>query len=138
MRERDRRRFGELAFRSGMVLECDEPSFGGFSGLWRSPDGLDLVGLTDNAQWLTARVETDDEGRLSGLADAVMAPLLAPDGEPLRRTRYYDTEGLTIAGGTAYVASERTQTVMRFDWARAGIKARGQLVPLPADRARAN
>ena len=34
--------------------------FGGFSGSRRSPDGRDLVALADNAQWLTASVETRD------------------------------------------------------------------------------
>ena len=134
--ERDRTRFGALTFRSGLVLESELPAFGGFSGLWRSQDGQDLVALTDNSQWLTARVETDDEGRLSGLGEAVMAPLLFTDGRPFRHTRYYDTEGLAIAGGVAYVTSERTHAVFRFDWSRAGVKARGRPVTLPMEARR--
>ena len=50
-----------------------------------------------------------------------------------RRTRSYDTEGLTIAGGVAYVSIERTQEVMRFNWAKEGTGARAQPVPVPAD-----
>jgi hypothetical protein len=134
--DRDRTRFGALVFRSGLVLESELAAFGGLSGLWRSSDGQDFVALTDNSQWLKARVETDDEGRLSGLRDAVMAPLLFADGRPFRRTRYYDTEGLAIAGGIAYVTSERTHAAFRFDWARAGVKARGQLLALPMEARR--
>ena len=62
-----------------------------------------------------------------------MAPVLGRDGKPLRRTRSYDTEGLTIAGGVAYVAIERTQEVMRFSWAKDGVKARAQSVPVPPE-----
>ena len=126
----ERRRFGAFTFRSGIELRSSFAGFGGFSGLWRSPDGQDLVALTDNAQWLTARVEAG-EGRLVGLSNPVMAPLLIGEGTLLRRTRYYDTEGLAIAGGIAYVAVERNHAVLRFDWARGGVTARGRLVPLP-------
>jgi hypothetical protein len=129
--QRERRRFGALTFRSGLELQARTDGFGGFSGLWRSPEGDQLVAVTDNAQWLTARV-TRSDGRLTGLADVVMAPILGSNGRPLRRTRSYDTESLAIAGGTAYVSIERTQEVMRFDWAKHGVKARGQPVPVPA------
>jgi hypothetical protein len=130
--DRDRKRFGDLTFRGGVELQSGHDGFGGFSGLWRSPDGGEIVAITDAAQWLTAKVMTA-EGRLSGLTDATMAPALARDGRPLRRTRSYDTEGLTIVNGTAYLAIERSHEVMRFDWARDGFRARGQNVPVPPE-----
>jgi hypothetical protein len=131
--DRDRRRFGALTFRSGLVLKSTYDGFGGFSGLSRSADGRSLVALADNAQWLTATVDVADDGRLAGLSDTVMAPLLAPNGRPLRRTRYYDTEGLTIAGGTAYVSIERSSALIRFEFAREGVAARGQFMPVPKE-----
>lgn len=131
-RERDRRSFGALTFRSGLELRSSAPGFGGFSGLWRSPGGRELVALSDRACWLIARAETRN-ARLVGLSDAVMAPLLRADGRPLRRTRYYDTEGLAMAGGAAYVSIERNPAVMRFDWARNHVAARGRHVPVPAE-----
>jgi hypothetical protein len=130
--DRDRRRFGSLTFRSGLELRSDFNGFGGLSGLWRSPSGEELVGVTDNAHWLVAKVASS-EGRLAGLRDVTVAPMLAGNGRPLRRTRSYDTEGLTIAGGVAYVSIERTQEVMRFNWARDGVRSRGQPVPVPAE-----
>lgn len=125
-------RFGALAFRSGLDLRSSAPSFGGFSGLWRSTDGRELVALADNSQWLAAKVEAD-EGRLVGLAEAAMAPLLDASGRPLRQTRYYDTEGFTIAGGSAYVSVERHAAVLRFDWGKGGLRARGQALPIPPE-----
>jgi hypothetical protein len=130
--ERERRTFGALTFRSGLQLKSDFAGFGGFSGLWRSSGGTDLVALADNTQWLTARVVSADR-RMAGLADAVVAPVLARDGKPLRRTRSYDTEGLAVADGLAYVAIERTQEVMRFTWGKEGVRARAQAVPIPEE-----
>jgi hypothetical protein len=130
--ERGRQKVGALTFRSGLELRADGVDLGGFSGLWRSAGGERLVALSDSAQWLTGKVVATD-GRLSGIADAVIAPVLRGDGRPLRRTRAYDTEGLAIADGVAYVAIERTQEVMRFNWAKDGVRARGQPVPVPAE-----
>ena len=70
---------------------------------------------------------------MTGVADAVIAPVLARDGRPLRRTRSYDTEGLAVAGGVAYVAIERSQEVMRFNWGKDGVRARAQPVPVPEE-----
>jgi len=128
--DKERRTFGALTFRSGLELRSDFESFGGFSGLSRTGD--DIVALGDNTQWLTARL-VSSKGRLSGLANAIVAPVLARDGKPLRRTRSYDTEALAIAGGVAYVGIERTQEVMRFAWAKDGVRARAQPVPVPAE-----
>ena len=128
----ERRDFGALTFRSGLQLTSDFEGFGGFSGLWRPPGGDEIVALTDNTQWLTARIVSTG-GRMSGLADAVIAPVLARDGRPLRRTRSYDTEGLAVAGGIAFVAIERSQEVMRFTWGKDGVRARAQPVPVPAE-----
>jgi hypothetical protein len=129
--EPERRRFGALTFRSGLDLGAELAGFGGFSGLAR-PDGRRLVAVTDNTQWLTATLESRD-GRLVGLSGAVMAPLLAPDGRLLRRTPYYDTEGLAVAGSTAFVSAERRHALLRFDFGRHGVRARGQLVALPPE-----
>lgn len=130
--ERDRRAFGALTFRSGLELHSSDSRFGGFSGLWRSLDGRVLVALTDRGHWLTATVILAD-GRLAGLAQTAMAPILGTRGRPLRRTRSYDTEALAIADGVAYVGIERSHEVMRFDWARDGFRARGRAIPVPAE-----
>lgn len=125
----DRTRFGSLLFRSGLDLRSEVSAFGGFSGLWRSPRGQEIVALADNAQVLQARVETAD-GRLSGLSHAVMAPLLLTGGLPVRRSRYYDTESLAMAGDVAFVGVERHHAVLRFARGPDGALVRG--VPIEA------
>ncbi|QFU15208.1 esterase-like activity of phytase family protein [Microvirga thermotolerans] len=130
--DRGRSRFGDLLFRGGLDLRSPDSRFGGFSSLWRSADGRRIVSVADNAQWLTARVQTAD-GRLSGLSDAMLAPLRAADGRPLGRTKYYDTESLAIADGVAFVGIERRHAVMRFAWEADGVQARAWPVPLPRE-----
>jgi hypothetical protein len=131
----DQTRFGGLVFRSGLELRCEDERFGGLSGLWRSGDGRKLLALADNAQWLSADVETSG-GRLAGLSNAALAPLLSETGRRLGGTPYYDTESLAIGpDGTAYVGIERRHTIMRFDWGRQGILARGRPLALPEDLA---
>jgi len=125
-------RFGQLTFRGGLQLSGSHPRFGGFSGLWRSPDGERIVAITDNGFWLTATVARK-LGKLAGLEEAELAPILGASGKPLHRSRYFDTESLAIQGGTAFIGVERTHGILRFDFARHGVEARAQLVPvLPA------
>ncbi|WP_262272501.1 esterase-like activity of phytase family protein [Microvirga yunnanensis] len=128
----DRSRFGALMFRSGIDLRSPVSAFGGFSGLWRSANGREIVALADNAQVLKARIETSD-GRLSGLSGPVLSPLILSNGVPLRRSRYYDTESLALAGNAAYVGVERNHAVIRFDRTATGSIVRGVPIPVPKE-----
>jgi hypothetical protein len=131
-RSPEKTRFGKLTFRSGLVLSGSHSRFGGFSGLWRGANGDDLVAVTDNGFWLTAKVASR-AGRLTGLDQAELAPILGSSGRPLHRSRYYDTESLCIADGVAFIGVERTHDVLRFDWAGEGVMARARIVPVPRE-----
>jgi hypothetical protein len=113
------------------VLSCHHPRFGGFSALWRSADGRDLVSLTDRGYWLTAKVASES-GRPIALEQTEMAAMLDAAGRPLARSRSFDTESLAISGGQAYVGVERTHEILRFDWTREGVEARARSMPVPA------
>lgn len=126
----DRTRFGSLLFRAGLNLKADVSAFGGFSGLWRSPKGREIVALADNAQVLRAQIETSD-GRLSGLSQAVLAPLMLNSGKPARRSRYYDTESLAVHGNVAFVGVERNHAVIRFERDREGALVAGVPISVP-------
>jgi hypothetical protein len=131
-RSPDKTRFGALNFRGGLVLTGNHPRFGGFSGLWRSPNGVDLVAITDNGFWLTAKARSEGS-RIVGLDEAQLAPVLGASGRPLHRSRYFDTESLTIANGVAYVGVERTHDVLRFEFGRDGVAARARVVAVPGE-----
>jgi len=131
-RSPEKTRFGALNFRGGLVLSANHPRFGGLSGLWRSPDGVRLVAITDNGFWLTATVRSEG-GRIVALDGAELAPILGASGRPLHRSRYYDTESLTIADGVAYIGVERTHDVLRFEFGREGVAARARIVAVPRE-----
>jgi hypothetical protein len=130
-REPERRRFGALEFRGGLVLTSEHKRFGGFSGLRIAADGEWFLALTDRGFWLRGRILTDGN-RPTGIADAEMAPVLGPNGRPLAERGWYDTEALAEHDGTLYVGIERVNRIVRFDYRRDGLLARGQEIPTPA------
>ncbi|MBL8590505.1 MAG: esterase-like activity of phytase family protein [Methylobacteriaceae bacterium] len=131
--EPEARRFGQLHFLSGLALSSPDPNFGGFSGLFMPPGGRDLVALSDNAYWLTGRLETAADGAMSALAQTRLAPLLGANGRPLQWVGRWDSEALAIApNGTAYIGFERVGEIYRCDFGKEGTAARATLVEAPA------
>jgi hypothetical protein len=129
--EAGRVRFGALMFRGGLVLESPSRGFGGFSGLHVDADGEHFVAISDRTQWLRGRIVTRD-GVPIAIADAEMAPMLGPDGQSLKNRGWYDTEALTEYDGRFYVGIERVDRIVRFDYRREGLRARGHSIPVPS------
>ncbi len=129
-REISQLRFGELEFRGGLILTSPYRHFGGISSIRVSPDGGNLIALSDKGYWLRAGIAYRD-GRPIGITDAEMAPILGPDGRPLSRRGWYDTESLAEDGGTLYVGIERVHQIVRFDYAKDGLAARGIPIAVP-------
>jgi len=125
-------RFGALEFRGGLVLKSSERAFGGISGLRLDADGAHFLAVTDNGSWLRGRIVYRD-GHPSGIADAEMAPLLGQDGKPLASRGWFDSESLENDNGTLYVGLERVEQIVRFNYGRDGLTARGEPLPVPAD-----
>lgn len=123
--------FGALRFRGGLVLTSPHREFGGLSSLRIGADGARIIAVTDRGNWLRARIVYRD-GRPVAIADAEMAPVLGPDGRPVAtRRNWYDTEALAEHGGTLYVGIERAHEILRFDYGRDGLRARGQPIAVP-------
>jgi hypothetical protein len=125
-----RRRFGLLEFRGGLVLKSPYPEFGGISAIRVAPDGAQFIALSDHGRWFKGRI-TYDGTRPSGIADAVMAPMLGPDGQALAAHGWHDTESIAEDGGTLYVGIEGVNQIVRFDYAAAGLLARGHPIAVP-------
>lgn len=125
-------RYGELEFRSGLVLTSSFRGFGGLSGLRLDAAGERFVAISDKGDWFTGRLVY--RGRqLAGLADVVAAPMLDADGSRITARGWFDTEALALDGATAYVALERVNRILRFDFAHGGVRARGHEVPVPPE-----
>lgn len=132
-RDEAKTRFGQLEFRGGLVLTSSDQAFGGISGLQMESDGAHFLSLTDNGSWLRGRIVYRD-GRPTGITDAEMAPILGADGKPLAGHGWYDTESLAQGNdGLFYVGIERVEQIMRFDYRRDGLRARGQPIAVPPD-----
>jgi hypothetical protein len=125
-------RFGALEFRGGLALTSNDRALGGISALHMEPDGSHFLALTDNGSWLRARIVYDD-GKPAGIADAEMAPILGSDGKPLAARGWFDTESLAEADGIIYVGIERVEKIVRFNYTRDGLKARGEPIAVPDD-----
>jgi hypothetical protein len=124
------RRFGQLEFRGGLALTSPDKAFGGLSSLHVARDGRQFVAVSDRGNWLRGDLRYEGE-RLVGIANAEMAPMLGPDGRPMTRRRWYDTESITADGGTLYVGIERVHRIVRFDYGKRGLMARAEPVAVP-------
>jgi hypothetical protein len=103
-----------LRFRGGLELDCEDPAFGGISGIVVRADG-DFLAITDKGTWIAGHLKLDGEGTLQGIGDVAIAPVLDEYGKPLASKEEADTEGLTLFGaGRVAVSFERTQTVRLY------------------------
>ena len=129
-REPSQIRFGPLEFHGGLELTSPYKEFGGFSALRMAADGARFVSLSDRGYWLTGRILYEN-GRPVGIDDAEMAPELGPDGRPLAARGWWDTESLADQDGVFYVGIERVNRIVRFDFAKFGVRARASVVATP-------
>jgi hypothetical protein len=128
--DHDRVRFGELEYRSGLVLTSAFPRFGGLSGIRVDAKGERFISFSDHGHWFTGRIVY--EGRaMTGMADVESAPMLGSDGKPITARGWYDSESIAIDGSLVYIGLERVNKVLRFDFSKGFTRARGEVVPLP-------
>src|SRR5260370_178990 len=66
-----------------------------------------------------------------GRDDGEGGPLLGPDGRPITARGWYDSEAIALDGPLVYVALERVNQVLRYDFSKGFTRARGEVVPLP-------
>jgi len=130
-RDKELLRFGMLEFRGGLELTSPSKEFGGISAIRVAPDGAHFIAATDKSLWLRGRIVYAGS-RPAGIADAEMAPMLDAAGNRLAARGWYDTESIAEDGGMLYVGIERVQRIVKFDFAKDGLRARGVSIPLPA------
>ena len=57
--------------------------------------------------------------------------MIGPDGRPITARGWFDSEAIALDGSLVYVALERVNQVLRFDFAKGFTRARGEVVPMP-------
>ncbi len=112
------KQFGDLEFRGGLEIESPDRQFGSLSGLDFSSDGETLYAISDTGHWFAALPQEED-GRLVGLTDTRMAPVLNSGGAPLSGKRWSDAEGFRIVRrnghDAALVSFEQVNDLRLFD-----------------------
>lgn len=129
-REPQRVRFGPLTFRGGLSLWSSHSHFGGLSALRVASDGALFLSVSDKGRWLRGRIRYEGT-RPVGITNAEMAPVLGSDGKPLAARGWYDTESIAEDDGTVWLGIERVNRIVRFDFGKHGLLARGEPIPVP-------
>lgn len=95
-----------LTFLGGIEMKSDDPRFGGLSGLRVSPDGRTLLAVSDHGSWVGATLHYTG-GRLAGVQDLVIAPLLDANGDTLPglAKAEADAEAVTEIPGSGLVVA---------------------------------
>src|SRR3954452_9682065 len=129
-RDHQRVRFGKLEYRSGLVLTSSFRGFGGLSGLRLDGKGERFIPISDKGSWFTGRILYRDR-QMIGLDEVEAAPMMGPARRPITARGWFDSEEIALDGSFVYVALERVNQVLRFDFSKGFTRSRGEVVPLP-------
>ncbi|TWF50327.1 hypothetical protein FHW37_106290 [Neorhizobium alkalisoli] len=103
-------RFGLLEFVGGIEFSSSDSRLQSLSSIRFRPDGRHFVSVLDTGNWLTGAIERDGRGRISGLSDLSIEPILLRGGRPGSKTEA-DAEGLALRQGQAIVSFEQQHRV---------------------------
>lgn len=111
---------GRLAYRGGVELRSRNPMFTGLSALEVLEDGR-VIAISDEADWIDARLTFDDRDYLIGFTDVRGAFMRDERGRTLSTKAEADSEGLAqLSDGRFAVSFERSQVIRIYDLNRDG------------------
>lgn len=102
--------FGPLEFLGGIEFSSDDGRVQSLSSIRFRPDGTHFISVLDTGEWLTGQIMRDASGRLSGLSDVAVSPILMRDGRAGSKSAS-DAEGLALQDGEAFVSFEQQHRV---------------------------
>jgi hypothetical protein len=104
----------ELRFLSAYSWTMRNDAFGGFSSLYLSDDGGQLLSTSDRGTILSATIRRDGD-QIVAVEDGQLRPLLDRKGKPVKGFNV-DAEGLAVArDGTVYISFEGYHRVRSYD-----------------------
>ena len=103
--------FGRLEFLGGLVMKSADGTLGGWSSIRLRPDQTNFVGVFDDGDWITGALVRDAAGRLAGVADVDISPMISKSGKPDSRKQMMDAESLALRPGEVLVSFERVHRV---------------------------
>jgi hypothetical protein len=89
---------GPLRFRGGLWLRSADPRFGGLSDLRVTPDGSQLLAVSDCGRGFVATLVHDSRGHLIDLRSPQLVDLVGSDGGALLSRSERDAEALAFDG----------------------------------------
>ncbi|WP_246752934.1 esterase-like activity of phytase family protein [Sinorhizobium sp. BG8] len=123
--------FDKLEFVGGITYSSNNALLGAVSSIRFRPDGTHFVAVLDTGHWLTGRIERDEGGALSGLADVRISPMLDAKGQESKVKYEVDAEGLALAEGKALVSYEQFHRIMAYPDPGFETSGPSGLLPLP-------
>ena len=104
---------GKLTYLAGYELTADDSRFGGLSSLVISPDGADLIALSDRGYWISMKLTHDGE-KLTGIGAATLGVLGSQFPGGLTKADA-DSESLTQdQDGSYLVGFEERHRIWRY------------------------
>lgn len=110
----DQQSVGRLRYMGGLVLKSTNRDFGGLSGLRAGREGR-MLAVSDTGFWVTFTT-IERGGRLIGVSDGLMTPILDSDGKPAASKEAGDAEALVwdAATGDAVVSFEKDHRLQYY------------------------
>ncbi|NTJ08535.1 esterase-like activity of phytase family protein [Rhizobium lusitanum] len=103
--------FGALEFVGGLELSSDNALLGAISAIRFRPDQRHFISVLDTGHWLTGAIERDDKGRLKGITEARIMPMIDRYGDTDAGKGAMDAEGLALRGDHVLVSYEQHHRV---------------------------
>lgn len=124
---------GRFVYAGGIAITSpDTTRLHGLSDLILT-DGGGVEAVTDDGDRFLARLQLDEAGRLVGLTEGKLTPLLGPDGAALQGKAMGDAEGLTrMPNGERLVSFERDHRIWRYAVGPTGLWSRPAVAPKPS------
>ncbi|TXH82122.1 MAG: hypothetical protein E6Q77_06920 [Rhizobium sp.] len=127
-------RFGSLEFVGGLELSSDNALLGAISAIRFRPDQQHFISVLDTGHWLTGAIERDEGGRLKGVGEARIVPMLDREGGTDAGRGAMDAEGLALRGDHVLVSYEQYHRVDAYPDPGFEISPPDGTLPLPIPR----
>ncbi|MDL2403222.1 esterase-like activity of phytase family protein [Rhizobium mayense] len=103
--------FGALEFIGGLELSSDNALLGALSAIRFRPDQRQFVSVLDTGHWFTGTIERDENGKLKGVVDARIMPMIDRFGETDAGKGAMDAEGLAFRDNRVLASYEQDHRV---------------------------
>jgi hypothetical protein len=104
-------RFGAFEFVGGLELSSSSSFLGAMSAIRLAADRSRFLGVMDTGFWYAGRLERDAAGRLIGVEEFSVSPILDRSGNASEEKWQVDAEGMVLRGDEVLVSFERRHRV---------------------------